>query len=57
MRLEATTQCGPLLLPSDLVDEKSRNARRFVIDDLRWNPDLPAEIASSTEQLSQRRER
>jgi hypothetical protein len=56
-RLEGTTACGPLHLPSAWLLETVSRASEFEFDDALWNPDLPARIESATEHLTQPRAR
>lgn len=54
-RIAATAACGPLPLPVDQVDERRNGAHHYTIVDAKWNPELPATIATATEQLSEPR--
>ena len=55
--LEATTPCGPIVLPTAWRDERSRRESRFVVDELAWNPELPSGLATATERLTEPRRR
>jgi hypothetical protein len=55
--LEATTACGPLLLPTGWSDEQRRRRVRFAIDEATWNPVLPAGLATAAERLTRPRDR
>lgn len=52
LRVVARTQCGPLLLATEFVDEQARDERRISFVDVRWNPDLPKDLATATERLT-----
>ena len=54
LRVLATTACGPLLLPSAL-ELDGRNPRSFTIEQPRWNPGVPADLATATGQLTEPR--
>ncbi len=54
-RLEATTQIGPLSVPTVWSEQTNDNPRRYVLDDVAWNPTLPADFATAKEKLTKPR--
>lgn len=53
--IEACTGVGPLQLPCEQTEQQRGRRRAFVISDPKWNPELPADLATATERLSQPR--
>lgn len=51
----AATGVGPLLLPCEQTEQHRNGQRAFVIAEAKWNPELPADLATATERLSQPR--
>ena len=57
VRFEAFAACGPLRLPAEFLVELGRNRRATTIADAKWNPELPATLATATERLAQPRDK
>ena len=49
------TGVGPLLLPCEQTELHRNRQRAFVIDEAKWNPELPADLATANHFLSQPR--
>ncbi|MBL8755108.1 MAG: hypothetical protein JNK15_17525 [Planctomycetes bacterium] len=47
-RIDATAACGPLLLPAEARIEQGRNRRPITFAEAKWNPELPADLATAT---------
>jgi len=54
-RLEATTQLGPLSVPTSWSEQTEDNPVRYVIDETAWNPTLPGDLATAKEKLTKPR--
>jgi len=55
--LDATAACGPMQLPCTWHAMSRRNRSDLVVEQVAWNPVLPAAIESTTERLTAPRER
>lgn len=49
--------CGPLIVPTKWRVQLGRRLRDYTIEDLSWNPDLPARTGSATERLTSPRKK
>jgi hypothetical protein len=56
-QLVASDACGPLTVPTTWRVQLGSRSREYTVEDLIWNPDLPAGIDSVTERLTSPRKK